>query len=369
MNFKWQFPIQIQLKLFQSTKQLNLSETYESIIKDVAPNDPDIKWESKNIALPIEKSFQIWSDLFVSQISPAVIKNTKTWEFKTFFPYTREARIEYAIISLATKELIWTDTDKENNKIFFLKTTYYQIQKEIIEAINKTENKNITCSNCPYNVTEIKEALEILKKTNIEVKSVEGNIKYQFNRIKDIYLDQKKVVIELWTLITNYISSWDYKVIDSSVIASKEYHILKLKTLLNIKFRYAQTWATYNPSLTYLIKAIWFKESSSKRKTLFRIKKLLESVVEIDRVEVEKKMEGRKFIEAYFSIYPSSYFVSTMIDNNKRTKRIENLLIDNTSWEVLLEPLERDFISSPEFKKAHTNYLMKKTKVFLEKKK
>lgn len=54
-------------------------------------------------------------------------------------------------------------------------------------------------------------------------------------------------------------------------------------------------------------------------------------MVEIDRVEVERKMEGRKFIEAYFSIHPSEYFVSTMIDNNKRTKRIENPLIDNTS--------------------------------------
>ena len=47
----------------------------------------------------------------------------------------REARIEYAIISLAAKHVMDINTDNEDNKIFLLKTTYYRIQKEIVTAI------------------------------------------------------------------------------------------------------------------------------------------------------------------------------------------------------------------------------------------
>lgn len=39
-----EYPLGIQLELFQSTKRLNLSETYEAIPKDVSATDPAITW-------------------------------------------------------------------------------------------------------------------------------------------------------------------------------------------------------------------------------------------------------------------------------------------------------------------------------------
>ncbi len=98
---------------------------------------------------------------------------------------------------MASKQIMEIDSDKDNNKIFFLNTTYYQIQKEIINAINKHEGKNLKPSDCPYNVSHIKEALEVLKRADISVKNENGEGVYIFNRIKDIYIDNKKVVIEI----------------------------------------------------------------------------------------------------------------------------------------------------------------------------
>ena len=60
----------IQLELFQSTKRLNLSETYEAIPKEVSTTDPNINWVNDDIANSIEKSFSIDGQTFVSEIIP-----------------------------------------------------------------------------------------------------------------------------------------------------------------------------------------------------------------------------------------------------------------------------------------------------------
>lgn len=98
---------------------------------------------------------------------------------------------------MASKQVLQIDSDNNNNKIFFIKTTYYQIQKEITNAINKLEGRKIKPCDCPYNVSSIKEALEVLKRADISVRNENGEDVYIFNRIKDIYLKDKKVVIEI----------------------------------------------------------------------------------------------------------------------------------------------------------------------------
>ncbi|WP_462179395.1 hypothetical protein [Pseudoalteromonas gelatinilytica] len=86
-------------------------------------------------------------------------------------------------------------------------------------------------------------------------------------------------------MITNYIQSGDWKASDSaSIVASKSYYLIKLRALLNLKFRYASEKATYNPSLNYLIEKINFNEHKEKRITLQKITKLLEVMPEISKV-------------------------------------------------------------------------------------
>lgn len=352
----------IQLQLFQSTNQINLSETYEAIPKDVSPNDPMIRWVNEHIAESIEKPFVIDWKIYIAEISPANFKDKKTKVFKSHFPYLREARIEYVIISMASKNIIDIDSDTDNNHTFHLKTTYYKIQKEIVDSINQVENKNLKPEDCPYNVSSIKEALEILKRTDIAVRDESGKSLYIFNRIKDIYIEDKKVVIELGNMMSQYISSGEWKASDAaSILASKSYYTIKLRTLFNLKFRYAAKWAAYSPSLSYLIDKINFHENKEKRITLQKVIQLIESMHEVSKVEIEKRFNGRKLTDAILHIYPSESFVSTMITNNRLTKRTQDALLTKENT-LLIEPIASEFSSEREYQKHKKAYFLEKQK-------
>ena len=65
----------IQLELFQTSKKLNLSSTYEAIPKSINKNDKSIVWVDENIAKPLEKTFLMNKEVFTAEITPAMIKN------------------------------------------------------------------------------------------------------------------------------------------------------------------------------------------------------------------------------------------------------------------------------------------------------
>lgn len=365
-----EYPLGIQLELFQSSKRLNLSETYEAIPKDVSATDPAITWVSKEIANPVKKPFSIDGVSFIAEIIPATIEDKKVKDkYKSVFPDLRESRIEYAIISLASKQIVDIGYDKKDKQIHLLKTTYYQIQKEIVEAINKRENRKLTPYDCPYNITSIKEALEVLRKTTITVKNENGEKQYIFSRIKDIYMDNKYVAIELGTMATDYINSGDWRATDkNSILASKGKYELKLRVLLNLKFRYATQGGHYNPSLNFLMHHLGFVQSKETRTNLQRMTKIIEAMHEVERVEIEKKYEGRKIIDAIFKIYPTKDFISMMIENNKATKRTNEVIIDGEG-NPLIEPMQSDFESSSEYQNAKREYEINKGKHLFGKKK
>ena len=364
------YPLGIQLELFQSSRRLNLSETYEAIPKDVSPRDPAITWVSKEIANPIKKPFSMDGKNFIAEIIPATIEDKKVeGGYKSIFPNIRESRIEYAIISLASKKIVDIGYDKKENQIHLLKTTYYQIQKEIVDAINIRENKELKPNDCPYNTSSIKESLEVLRKTTITVKDEKGDKQYIFSRIKDIYMDNKQVAIELGTMATDYINSGDWKATDkTSILASKGSYELKLRVLLNLKFRYATQGAHYNPSLSFLINHLDFVESKLIKTNMERITKIIEGLHEVEKVELEKKYDGRKIIDVVFKIYPTNDFISIMIENNKATKRTKEAFTDENDT-LLIEPMQTDFVSSSEFQKAKREYDISKGKNLFSKKK
>lgn len=365
-----EYPLGIQLELFQSSKRLNLSETYEAIPKDVSATDPAITWVSKEIANPVKKPFSIDGLSFIAEIIPATIEDKKVKDkYKSVFPDLRESRIEYAIISLASKQIVDIGYDEKEKQIHRLKTTYYQIQKEIVEAINMREGRKLTPYDCPYNITSIKEALEVLRKTTITVKDEHGEKQYIFSRIKDIYMDNKYVAIELGTMATDYINSGDWRATDkNSILASKGKYELKLRVLLNLKFRYATQGGHYNPSLNFLIHHLGFVQSKETRTNLQRMTKIIETLHEVERVEIEKKFEGRRLIDAIFKIYPTKEFISIMIENNKAKKRTNEVIIDGEG-NPLIEPMQSDFESNSEYLNAKREYEINKGKHLFGKKK
>ena len=360
--------IPFQMELFSSTQQLNLSEVYEAIPKEVSANDPAIVWESENVALPVERAFSFNNQTMVATISPALLERRVEGGYASKFPHFRESRIEYAILTLASKEWLQVhyDSTPQAKPSYRLVTTIYRIQKEIVDSINAKEGTDLEAKNCPYNYTEIREALEVLKQTNYTVKDSETQKKsYSFNRIKDLYMDENgKLVIELGTMACEYISNGDWNVTDaSSILASKTYYTMKLRTLLNMKFRYASRLGRpYSPSLTYLIEKIGFHQFARVTETIRKVTALIESLPEVSSVKVKKITEGRKVIGANFDIYPSDEFVQSMIQSNRLKKRADESLYDEEQETLLIEPLEAEFSSKADFQKAMEEYKVAKGK-------
>lgn len=356
----------IQLELFQTSKKLNLSENYEAIPKEVSITDPAIVWVTEHIAKPVEKVFEWQGETYVSEISPANFEDSKSKTFKSHFPGLREARIEYALIALASKHVLELQTDSENKTIFFLRVTYYEIQKAIVEAINKRQGKELKPNSCPYNTTSIREAFEILKRTDITVKGADGVKGYIFTRIKDFYYDDKKVVIELGNMITSYISSGDWKATDShSILASTGMYELRLRVILNMKFRYIAKGLNYRISLNKLIQDINFVEGKRKGITLQKIVALLEKMHEVEKVEVDKRMEGRTLVDAILFIHGTEEFTSMMIENNKLTARTKKPVIGEEGV-VLVEPVKAQFPSNADYQKAKRQFEVQRGKSILK---
>lgn len=358
---------QFQLELFTSTKQLNLSEMYEAIPKEVAPDDPSIEWDGENLAFPVEKSFPSHEGMtLISEIKPATVKRRGAKVGKSQFPYFRELRVEHAIISLASKEnYLYVEHGPGDVPSYYLRTTIYRIQKEIVEAINAQEGKNLSVNECPYNTTDIKHALTILKETNYTVHRADnGEKEYSFTRIKDLSRDGGNLIIELGTLISTYISRGTWNVVDSQyLLSSKTYSTLKLRTLLHLKFRYAKKGYSYNIALFNLIEKIGFKAYPAVRENIRKLTKILETLPEVESVKVDLKKDGRKIVDATFYIYPSEAFVQSVISSNKLRKRVDEALIDQDQLELVLEPLESDFATAKEYQEAKKAFEIKKGRV------
>jgi len=349
----------IQLELFQTSKKLNLSDTYETIPKEVAPKDPSIEWADKNLAYPVSKIFMLNKKSYTIKIIPSTIADEKGKD-KSHFPYTMEARVEYAIISLSAKKLQFkkSSNPKINEKVHTLYTTYYEIRKEIADAINKSEGKNIKPKDV-YKIEQIKKALEVLKGSTYKISDFQGEKDYTFNRINAFYNDGKNLVIELGSMVASYINNGDWKATDSAgLLASKSYYELRLRSLLNLKFRYASKGSKYSPGLEYLMEKLSFGKSKLVRTNILRIEKIIKNLPEVENLVVEKIKEGRTIVNAKFHIYPSENFIEEMIENNVLTKRKDKAVIDENN-DLLIKPVKNDFNSEIEFEKALHDYKVK----------
>lgn len=140
-------------------------------------------------------------------------------------------------------------------------------------------------------------------------------------------------------MISQYISSGEWRAADTdSILASKSYYTIKLRTIFNVKFRYAGRESSFSPSLSYLIEKMAFHENKEKRITLQKVVKIVESMHEVEKVVVDKMYNGKKITDAILHIYPSPTFIETMIENNKLSRRAkEPLLIDDNT--ALIEPI------------------------------
>ena len=89
--------------------------------------------------------------------------------------------------------------------------------------------------------------------------------------------------------------------------------------------------------------------------------KILEAMHEVQKVEIEKRYEGRKVVDAIFKIYPTKNFICMMIENNKATKRTNEVIID-ADGKPLIEPMPSDCASRSEYHHSKMEYELNKGK-------
>ena len=166
-------------------------------------------------------------------------------------------------------------------------------------------------------------------------------------------------------MICGYISRGDWNVADAhSILASKTYYMIKLKTLLNLKFRYAKRGSFFSPSHSYLKEYLSFGTYANFRDEVRAMKKLLTSADEVQYVHTRSpKKNGRKIVDIVYDIAPSDPFISSIIEANRLNRRAKDALISSDGEEVLIEPLERDFPSRTAYENAKQVYDTAKGKI------
>lgn len=363
----------VQLDLFK-TKKINLSALYTSMPLETMPKDERIQRDSDGNVKPdtIEETFTINKQAATLRKIPAIYKSHATKKTVVQFPYMREARVEQAINSILAKKQIDYDTDINNNTIFFLQLSLYAIRKEIVEAINKYEGKNLKVQDCPYKANDIKDALECLSGAGyvLEHPDFEDN-GFKFSRIKDVYQNGENYTIEIGSFVSRSIKTGDWNVLEpSSLLASREFYEYRLKLLLYMNFRNARKEASfvfeghtykkpYTATLDFLCQKMQYGGYKQPSRIIQHIKKMAKGISEIDEILVTPVKQGRTITMASkIHIVPSDSFVNSVIENNilSRRSKEQRYVIDGTQQEYYIEPLRSEFESESAYNAALLEY-------------
>ncbi len=165
-------PLQLELfRMVSDEKYTNAFSFYESIPRFVVARGHAkfIKWNLDGTAAPLRRHFSYKGADCELILAPAYIKQ-KDGSLKAQFPGVREEIIEFVLLKLATRDSFLNENEKDADKrtSFTLKTTLYQIRKEL-EHIETTRGKSRT-----YSYQQIRDSLFVLAKTNMEISRGNG---------------------------------------------------------------------------------------------------------------------------------------------------------------------------------------------------
>lgn len=380
-------PKQLDIELFRITNKLNLSDRYESIPKEVSPRDKSISRCENNrlITNTYETVFHLDKIPFKVSITPATIKykNDKRMNVSRY-PFITETKVEYAILSIATRNLDSLRKAGKDAPVLVVRTTIYEIKKEIARAINKcraedcaarikelhTEGKKMSSTerksyepvlpNNVYTNQQITDALDILMNTAYQVDSFDGKQRYKFKRINSYGADDNekgtKLLIELGSQVAEYINSSSWRPVEGhNLIGSYSYYAIRLRSLLYNRFVYANRKNKYNPGLDLLLEHTTYPEMRSKKETANKLVDILESLKEVRKVVLDVKKEGRKVVNIIFNIYASDYFINAQVEANNLLQENERAVFFN--GHLLVKPLESSYDRREDYKADLEEYI------------
>ena len=276
---------------------------------------------------PIRRQFECRGVKYNLVVAPAFIEDGNG--FLACFPGKREDLVEDALKKLMTEgDSIYLD---DNASIAF---TLYQLRKELADYKHT------------YSYDQLKEALEILTKTSVEIESEDKTVKLIFSPIEMLGLDgvneETQTYVKFSSLFTRSINEGAYRLFNYDKVMSYSSVIARqMHKRLAHNYTQANLSEYYSIMLSTIIRDFGLKPQSRPQQNLQKVE---EAIVELKdknvilNCKIEKIFETKgkqKLLDVKFNIQAHPEFISEVKKANHRAREVKALLHKND-----LEPLD-----------------------------
>lgn len=319
LEFQNDEPIQMSLfRLLEKEKDYSHTiELYDFIPKYVWGKSKRI--EGKFLE-PISRDFACKGIAYKVVLLPARIQ-TKTGDYIDYFPGKREELVEDALRKIMS-DVQGVFLDDAAGTTF----TLYQLQTEL-------ENRKHS-----YSYDQLKESLEILAKTDIELESEDKKTKIIFRAIETLGLSGKdgetQTFVRFSPLVTQSIKKGTFRLINYEKIMSYKTTIPRqLHKRMSHFYTQASLTEKYNILLSTIIRDFGLTRYAQLRNNLAEVEKGIEELKEknviincmIDKIfDVNPKT---KLNDVKFTFQPHPYFVDEIKKANYKINTIKEKLI------------------------------------------
>jgi hypothetical protein len=316
-------PIQLELFELDDYNLNNYSNTIE--LYDVMPKYyfGGVKREKGQFteSLPIiSRDFSHRGKNYKLNISPASIVDKKSGKTISHYPSQREELVEDVLRKLAAKQQgVFLDDEVG------VKFTLYEVQTELVKIGHG------------YNVSEIKEAIEICSRSVVEISSRDGNeVSYVSNIFPFVAMETKdpdradnKVVVMFHPLVTKSINEGTYRLINYEKLMRMKMPLSRwLHKRISHLFSQATIHNPYSIKLSTIVRDSGMKEYKTISERIRQVSKAINELIKHDilsKFEIEKETEKNKILDAMFFLYVSDTFVADI----KKANRVSNLKLES----------------------------------------
>lgn len=266
----------------------------------------------------LRREFECRGRKYSLEIAPARITDGDT-EIECF-PSKREEMVEDALRKMmAEGQGIFLDGEAG------ISFTLYQLQKEL---------KNTGHS---YSTQQIKQALTILARTSIELKSEDAEIEIYFSPIETLGFkgknDEKQTFVRFSPLVTKSIQERSFRLINYEQVMSYKSVIARLlHKRLSHHYTQASMTDPYHFLLTTAIRDFGLTKQEQLRNNQIEVEKALEEmkgknvVLNFKTDKVIESAARAKLLDVKFNLQPHPYFVSDVKKANVRKQKENHLL-------------------------------------------
>ena len=337
----------LQLELFFTDKESPYSSTF-SLFDAV----PKYRYEKSKKTLPenvkvndltFSNTITYREKEYTSTITAATIKRPipksgkgeveKSTRNILIFPGKREEMVLNALCKLASlsnRKHIWSDKG-EYGVVF----TLYQLQKEL-KRLKHT-----------YSLSELKEAIEILNRTNLEIKSERGTAVLSSPFLPVIAFKSREDIQNKAEDVATLVKFNDLMnaSINSLMIRSFDYEVYMTQTSslareivkrLSDRFTYAQEGAKYTIKLSTLFRdsgRVLSQKMGNNTRLILTAKKQLMEADYIADCQLESIKGSSRVMDYYCHFYPSKKLIKSSMEGNRKAGDI-HLLATRTNQAI-----------------------------------